>query len=134
MSTSTCKELYMKHFNTKINYAEKWNILLENFWLNKDTAWTSLKYNENTFNCLDFIINFLIELGFFDLNEECFDSLNADFDIKNKCFKGQRNWLLISLLKQEFSSKFIEPEFYKCLRFLNLLVKIKEKKIFASNF
>lgn len=118
--------------SVKNTFAASWNNLLENFWLKKDDNWTSAKYDEFNFNCMDFIIHFLLEFGFFDVNEECYLDV-SEFHLKNsRTSESKHNPLMNALLKQKFSSEFIEPEFLKCLGFLNLLVRIEENKCLSE--
>jgi hypothetical protein len=135
------KEFYVKNYGSRGDsqntFAESWNNLLEIFWIKRHLLWDSKRYDEFNFNCLNFIVSFLLEFGFFDLNED--DATDFLYQtslielLKSEWIEPNHNPLLIGLLKQRFSNEFIEPEFLKCLRFLNLLVKLKEKKCFKEN-
>lgn len=130
------KQFFLRTDKRTNTFADNWNNLLETFWIKRHIIWSSSRYDEFNFNCLNFIVSFLLEFGFFDINNDdaadflCQTSL-ADL-LKNEWIEHSHNPLLVALLKQKFSTEFIEPEFLKCLRFLNLLVKIKEKKCFKE--
>ncbi len=135
--SSDRKDFYIRNYTNENLFSNLWDNLLESFWLRKEIVWAAVKYDEFNFNCLDFIISFLIEFGFFDVNEQSF--LVNDYNqidivkILNSCNNNNYTQsscspLMIQLLKHKFSSEFIEPEFLKCLAYLNMLVKLKEKK------
>ena len=96
----------------------------------KDPKWNKSNYNENNFNCLDFVTEFLINFGFFDYgNDEIFkfseNSSEKKYILQNKLTK--------SFLKKQLSKNFIEPKFYKSLKYLNLLVNLNEQNIFEEH-
>ncbi len=135
--TNHRNDFYIRSFNNENFFSDFWNNLLDSFWVRKDIVWTAFKYDEFNYNCLDFIITFLIEFGFFDINEQSF-VVNDDreLDIKYILDNCDNNYytisryssLMITLLKNKFSNEFIEPEFLKSLGYLNMLAKLKEKK------
>ena len=114
---------------TNWNEAKKkvWNVFLDRYWLNKEQYWAAHRYDEFNFNCLDFIIIFLYEIGFFDIDEET----NSHDCIETFQF-NKNNYLIISFLKQAFSKDFIVPKFVKCLKYLNLLTKVDIKNCISE--
>ena len=114
---------------TNLNAARKkvWNVFLDRCWLHREQDWTAHRYDEFNFNCLDFIIIFLYEIGFFDINEET----NSNGCIETFQF-NKNNSLIINFLKQAFSKDFIEPKFVKCLKYLNILIKLDMKNCFSE--
>lgn len=92
----------------------KWNMLLDRHWKRRKEMWNRAFYDENNFNCLDFVINFLLEYGFFDWN--------LDNSSQNDIF------IYKSIIKKKISKEYIEPEFIKCLRYLNMIINLHEKK------
>ena len=94
----------------------KWDFMLDNYWYNqRHTKWSSKSYNEISFNCLDFVIQFLI-----------------DYDYKFQNFEsGSIN--SIENIKFLVSNHLIEPEFIKCFKYMNLLAKIKTNEFFIEN-
>jgi hypothetical protein len=97
-------------------YSKKWDELLEESWKAKDELWSKSIYNEHFYNCFDFVIKILIDFGFF---EEVLSINTNKIDAYGK---------VVNFLKQELSKKFIEPEFVKCLKYLNLLEKLSQKQ------
>lgn len=102
----------------------KWDLILDNYWYNeRDTKWSAAHYNELKFNCLDFIIKFLIDYDYkFNINNEnrsCNSTLTAEKTT-------------VDYLKYILSRQLIEPEFIKCFKYLNLLIKIKKNGYFME--
>lgn len=106
----------------------KWDVVLEKNWDERFNKWNEKNYDELNWNCLDFIISFLVEYGFFDLNQ--------DYDLENDVFKGEMEFqnkvIIKKYLRKKLSNELIEPEFLKCLKYFSLLVKINEKKYFIE--
>ena len=119
------------------NYTDKWDLVLHNFWQQRHAAWKATKYDEFELNCLDFIINVLLDYGFFDLNDDLeayFENMNGTNCHVNKSefIQEKQNLLMKNLLKQKLSRELIEPEFIKCLKYLNLLIKLHKQKYFVE--
>lgn len=94
----------------------KWDFILDNYWYNqRQTKWSTKSYNEIKFNCLDFVIQFLI-----------------DYDYKFQSFSSN-SISSVESLKYLVSNQLIEPEFIKCFKYLNLLAKIKANEYFIEN-
>jgi hypothetical protein len=120
--------------NTDTRLDPKWDLLLDCYWKRRKELWHRAFYDENRFNCLDFVINFLLEYGMFDLNEEQSDLISSAALLNaESSFKQKKNiFILKNFLKQKLSKEFIEPEFFKCLKYLNLLINLYEKKYFLE--
>jgi hypothetical protein len=94
----------------------KWDFILDNYWYNqRHTKWSLKSYNEINFNCLDFVIQFLI-----------------DYDYKFQNF-NPNSANSIDNIKYLVSNHLIEPEFIKCFKYMNLLAKIKKNDFFIEN-
>ena len=107
------KFLFYNYYYLNFN---KWDFILDNYWYNqRHTKWSSKSYNEMKFNCLDFVIQFLI-----------------DYDYKFQNFNSSSTESMESL-KYLVSNQLIEPEFIKCFKYLNLLAKIKTNEYFIEN-
>jgi len=103
-----------------IKNEEKWNDLLEYFWEMKN----ELVYYEFKFNCLDFILSFLILFGYFDVN----DSQNNEHFLLDK-----QNIKMKIILKQKITKQLIEPALKRSLRYLYLLMKINKESFLIEN-
>lgn len=124
----------------------KWNTILDRHWKRRKELWNRCFYDENRFNCLDFVITFLLEYGLFDMSREiaaCKKHIQHHPQLRlagglltggelmsAHSFGGSpRNLFVVkSLLKRKISKEFIQPEFDKCLRYLNLIISLYEKK------
>lgn len=108
----------------------KWNTLLDRHWKKRKELWNRTFYNENKFNCLDFIITFLLDYGFFDFSIE-HNELILKNDLIDESFKTiyKKNYnILKCFYKKKLSKEYIEPEFLKCLKYLKLLINLHLKK------
>jgi hypothetical protein len=115
-----------------INLYDKWDLLLEECWLNRSNQWKQSKYDENKFNCFDFVIAFLIEFGYFELNEE--DSQDKKLkQLLSTTKANETNIRLHRYLKDKMTNDLIESEFVKFLKYLNLLVKLRKRKFLIEN-
>ena len=97
---------------------DKWDLTLESIF--KDQKWNSSNYDENFFNCFDFVIEFLMEFGFFggDVDSKFSDDIN-----KKKIF-----------FKKKLSQNFLETKFHKSLKYLEVLTKLSQEFLFSENF
>jgi hypothetical protein len=115
-----------------INLYDKWDLLLEECWLKRKNQWSQSKYDENKFNCFDFVISFLIEYGYFDMTEE--DSQDKKLkQLLSATKNNQPNLRLNGYLKEKMTNDMIESEFVKFLKYLNLLVKLRKQKFLIEN-
>lgn len=110
---------------------ERWDSLLENYWKHKENKWCQSIYDEFNFNCLDFIIIFLLEYGFFDINYEHNEETYLSFN--NRKANEKQTMIMNNFLREKLSRELIEPEFIKCLKYLNLLLKLKKEEYFSEN-
>lgn len=101
------------NFKSK-EFSKKWDLALERNLLNND-KWNKINYDEENFNCLDFVIEHFLEFEFFD------------FHLKNL-----QNEFVKKVWKKKISHDLIEPEFIKCLKYLNLIEMLNEKEIFEE--
>lgn len=113
------------------NFGQKWDFLLDFYWKKRKQLWSKAMYDANNFNCLDFIINFFLEFGLFDLNEDQNDinvSYESFLNKETSLTEKQSLYMLKNFLKKKISKELIEPEFVKCLKYINLLINLNENK------
>ena len=101
--------------NDQIFRAQSWDVALEAH-SGDEKKWSKSNYDEFTFNCLDFVISFLLNLGYFDDNVT----------------HTEPSSLLNGYLREKLSRDLIEPEFVKCLKYLRLLVRLNESEVFEE--
>jgi hypothetical protein len=92
----------------------KWNNLLEHFWKSR----SKLEYDEFKFNCLDFVLSFLVLFGYYDKN---FNQSNEQV-----LFDKGKTKIKINL-KQHITKHLIEPVLKKSLNYLFLLIKLNDE-------
>ena len=102
-------------------FASKWDLALEEKLLDHK-KWNKNNYQEDNFNCFNFIIEHLLEFEFFGFHLKSFKFSNENFQTD----------LVKEFLKKKISQDLIEPEFIKCLKYLNLIAMINEKEIFEE--
>lgn len=129
---SSDDDFFKSEKTTSINLYDKWDLLLEECWLNRSNQWSQSKYDEKKFNCFDFVINFLVDFGYFDMNEE--DSQDRKLKhLLSTAKPNEPNQRLHRYLKEKITNDLIESEFVKFLKYLNLLVKLRKQKFLIEN-
>ena len=129
---SSDDDFFKSEKTTSINLYDKWDLLLEECWLNRSNQWSQSKYDEKKFNCFDFVINFLNDFGYFDMNEE--DSQDRKLKhLLSTAKPNEPNQRLHRYLKEKITNDLIESEFVKFLKYLNLLVKLRKQKFLIEN-
>lgn len=119
---------YDESISSEIDF--KWNMLLDRHWKRRKELWNRRFYDENRFNCLDFVVGFLLEYGLFELDRNSAQACSVVCVDQHDVAAQARSLLLRkkSFLKHKISKEFIEPEFDKCLGYLRLLLSLHEKK------
>lgn len=109
--------------------AEEWNSLLDFYWSQKETRWSSSNYEEFDSNCLDFVLSFLFDYGFFASEDDYSHKVTG----KSLLSKSQTLLNGKNYLKQKLTRDLIEPEFLKSLKYLNLIIFLNDKNYFVEN-
>lgn len=122
------QEEIFSYSNDELSIDSKWNDLLDRNWKRRKEIWNRAFYDENNFNCLDFIINFLLEYGFFEHDDFFIDTDNNFMNSHKK-----NPFILNCSLKNKLSKEYIEPEFVKFIKYLKLLVSLDNKKCLMEN-
>lgn len=115
---------------------DNWDAVLESHWNNREKGWNPLDYDEFKNNCLDFIIRFLLDYGFFDQNYELCATKqgHANSILNSSRLKEQHELIIKSYFKQKLTREIIEPEFLKCFKYLNLLIQLHEFEFLIEKF
>jgi len=101
-------------------FAAKWDLALENKFASQ--KWNKSNYHEQNFNCLDFVTEHLLDFDFFHSQME-----TLSFS-KNEIKNFSHSDLNKLFFKKKLSHDLIEPEFVKCLKYLNLIILLYENK------
>jgi hypothetical protein len=110
------------------NENKKWDDLLESFWTQRQKYWNSCSYNEFEKNCLDFVLNFLLLYGYFDIQHEENSIVSTE-----PVFLSKNDFLMKSFLRKKLVDKLIEPAVRKSFKYTLILLKLKNRSYFKEN-
>lgn len=128
---------------------ELWDFYLDDYWeKSKSARWNSSTYNETSLNCLDFVVDFMLDYGCFSktyllyaLNEINMTMMKQNETISSEdtshnptsiisASQLMRDKLarLKEMLKKKLLDQIIEPEYSKFLKYINLIFELNEKE------
>jgi hypothetical protein len=107
--------------------AKKWDDLLEKFWTQRELIWNSSRYNEFEYNCLDYVIDFLLLYGYFDIQHE-----ENPLVLTDSLFFEKEDFFMKKFLRKKLVDELIEPTVRKSLKYLLILLKLKNESYFKE--